>query len=89
MPSLSDFGDAPDATPGTGPGNYNTRAADNGPRHMIVPGLRMGASVDGDNGLLQNVAANADDVNAALPDDEDGLSNPAADLLLTSARSRQ
>jgi hypothetical protein len=28
-------------------------------------------------------AANADDVNGALPDDEDGLTNPLADLLLT------
>ncbi len=63
--------------------NYNTRYADNGPRHTIVPGLRLGASVDADSGLLQNSAANADDVNGALPDDEDGIANPAADLVLT------
>ena len=43
----------------------------------------MGANVDGDGGALQNAAANADDVNGALPDDEDGLANPAADLVLT------
>ena len=78
-----DYGDVPDATGGSGPGNYNTRAADNGPSHTIVAGLRLGATVDGDDGMLQNAAANADDVNGALPDDEDGLNNPAADLVLT------
>ncbi|MCO6043652.1 cadherin domain-containing protein [Aeoliella sp. ICT_H6.2] len=78
-----DFGDAPDTALGTGVGNYNTLSTDNGPQHTIVVGLQMGASVDGDGGALQNAAANADDVNAALPDDEDGLVNPTADLVLT------
>ena len=82
-PALIDYGDAPDSGVGTGPGNYNTTTSDNGPRHTIVPGLRIGAVVDADSGSLQNGAANADDVNAALPDDEDGVSNPAADLVLT------
>jgi hypothetical protein len=79
----TDFGDAPDTSVGTGLANYNTLVNDNGPRHTIVAGLRMGASVDVDAGVLQNAAANADDVNLALPDDEDGLVNPAADLALT------
>jgi hypothetical protein len=79
----ADFGDAPDLGPGTGPGNYNTLLSDNGPRHTIGVGLKMGANVDGDGGALQNAAANADDVNGALPIDEDGLTNPAADLVLT------
>ncbi len=78
-----DFGDAPDMALGTGIGNYNTLSTDNGPQHTIVVGLKMGANVDGDGGALQNAAANADDVNGALPDDEDGLTNPAADLVLT------
>src|ERR1700675_4005752 len=69
----ADFGDAPDLGPGTGPGNYNTLLSDNGPRHTIVVGLKMGANVDGDGGGQQNAAANADDVNGSLPDDEDGL----------------
>src|SRR4029079_408620 len=56
---------------------------DNGASHTIVVGIKMGTSVDGDGGALQNSAANADDVNSALPDDEDGLVNPAADLVLT------
>jgi hypothetical protein len=83
VPAPADFGDAPDTSLGTGPGNYNTVSTDNGPSHTIVVGLRMGANVDGDGGALQNGAANADDVNGALPDDEDGLVNPAADLVLT------
>ena len=48
-----------------------------------MAGLGLGANVDGDDGTLQNSAANADDVSDALPDDEDGLNNPAADLVLT------
>jgi hypothetical protein len=82
-PPTVDYGDAPDGGAGAGPGNYNTTASDNGPRHTIVPGLRIGAVVDGDSGSLQDATANADDVNAALPDDEDGVSNPMADLVLT------
>ena len=83
MPLAADFGDAPDAAAGTGSGNYNTLASDNGPSHTVVVGLRMGAAVDTEDGTLQNAAAAADDVHQALPDDEDGLSHPAADLTLT------
>ena len=79
----SDFGDAPDTAAGTGQGNYNTLATDNGPSHTAVAGLMMGATVDMEAGTLQNANANADDVDQALPDDEDGLSNPAVDLTLT------
>ena len=79
----ADFGDAPDAAAGTGSGNYNTLASDNGPSHTVVAGLRMGAAADMEDGTLQNAAASADDVHQALPDDEDGLSYPAADLTLT------
>ena len=53
-----DFGDAPDASAGTGVGNYNTTIPDNGPNHLIVANLRLGANApDSDNGTLQNVAA--------------------------------
>ena len=83
LPLAADYGDAPDTAAGTGAGNYNTLATDSGPSHVIVAGLRMGAGVDGDDGTLQNAVANADDVDQALPDDEDGLSNPVADLMLT------
>ncbi|HEY4233408.1 MAG TPA: GEVED domain-containing protein, partial [Lacipirellulaceae bacterium] len=78
----ADFGDAPDLGVGTGHGNYNTLLSDNGPRHTIVAGLKLGANVDADSGTFQNATANADDVNGALPDDEDGLTNPTADLSL-------
>ncbi len=68
-----DFGDAPDASAGTGVGNYNTTIPDNGPSHLIVANLRLGAvAPDADNGTLQNVAATADDT-TGTPDDEDGV----------------
>jgi hypothetical protein len=79
-----DQGDAPDAAAGTGPNNYHTRLADNGPSHSFVAGLRLGARVDGDDGTLQNAAANADDVNSAPTDDEDGVIDPVTDLVLTA-----
>ncbi len=82
-PPSVDYGDAPDASAGIGSGNYQTTAGDNGAQHKIVAGLRMGLFADGDSGWLQNAAANADDVHSALPDDEDGLASPLADLALT------
>jgi hypothetical protein len=71
-----DFGDAPDLGFGTGSADYETLAENGGPSHTIVSGLHLGASVDGDSGALQNSRANADDVDAAAPDDEDGVLNP-------------
>ena len=79
----TDYGDAPDTGAGTGTGNYSTLSADNGPVHTIVTGLFLGARVDGESNAIQNTLANGDDVNQALPDDEDGLNNPLADLTLT------
>lgn len=73
-----DFGDAPDTGSGTGTGNYNTLASDNGPRHVIVSGVRMGATIDADTGLLQNSNATADDItDTGSADDEDGVALPA------------
>ncbi len=77
---FQDLGDAPDTGSGTGPGNYNTLASDNGPTHTILAGLHIGASVDADDGMLQNATANADDTSGT--DDEDGLSDPTADLTI-------
>ncbi|MGA8810813.1 MAG: SdrD B-like domain-containing protein, partial [Thermoanaerobaculia bacterium] len=58
-----DYGDAPDVGSGTGRGNYNTTALDNGPSHVLgVPNAPyLGACVDADSGLLQNPNADADD----------------------------
>ena len=66
-PPRYDYGDAPDVAPGTARGNYNTTALNNGPYHLLgVPGAPfLGSSVDADSGLLQNVAATADDVAAS------------------------
>ena len=84
---VSDFGDAPDTGAGTGTGDYQTLNSDNGPSHTIVAGLFMGAGVDDETDAFPNIAANGDDVDQALPDDEDGLTNPAVDLVLTAGRS--
>ena len=44
-------------------GNYETLLAHNGPRHTVVAGLFMGASVDGEPDLngLPSARANGDD----------------------------
>jgi hypothetical protein len=66
-----DFGDLPDTVAGTSPGNYQTTLADNGPRHNIVAGLSLGASVDGEPDAFQSSSANGDDINGI--DDEDAF----------------
>ncbi|GEM_PF-3375164 len=86
----ADFGDAPDLGPGTGPGDYNTTEADNGPRHTLVidpiavlPTVYFGflpQPVDTETDATPNATASGDD--ATLFDDEDGV-NPV-DLLLTA-----
>ena len=82
FPESVDYGDAPDTGIGTSMRNYQTRMADNGPAHAVIAALFLGNTVDGDDGTLQNAAANADDVNGTLADDEDGVLNPL-DLLGT------
>jgi uncharacterized repeat protein (TIGR01451 family) len=59
-PNTLDYGDAPDSGGSTGLGSYRTLASNNGPAHELVSGLKLGATVDGDSGLQQNAAANAD-----------------------------
>ncbi|MEO8670045.1 MAG: GEVED domain-containing protein [Tahibacter sp.] len=76
-----DLGDLPDSGVGTGVGNYSTLIADNGPRHPIVPGLRIGANEDSEANGQPNIAATGDDL-AGAPDDEDGVT--VADLTLTA-----
>jgi uncharacterized repeat protein (TIGR01451 family) len=79
-----DYGDAPDVGAGTGPGNYNTTALNNGPAHFLgAPNAPyLGSCVDADDGSHQNVGATADDQSTsdyvigtcATPgDDEDGV----------------
>ena len=74
--ALRDYGDLPDPALGTTSGDYRTLEADNGPMHPIVPGLRIGETVDAEGDGQPNIAANGDDTNqsAATPsDDEDGV----------------
>lgn len=71
-----DFGDAPDATVGTGK-NYPTRLVDDGARHIRVtapaPGLTL-ASIDMEANGQPEAQALGDDNNGA--DDEDGIILP-------------
>ncbi len=80
----SDFGDAPDTGAGTGTGNYNTLSSDNGPSHVIVAGLMLGANADRESNGVSSVTARGDDTNGS-PDDEDGVVYPNTDLILTVA----
>ncbi|OQB28039.1 MAG: Serine-aspartate repeat-containing protein D precursor [Chloroflexi bacterium ADurb.Bin180] len=60
-----DWGDLPDPT-------FPTLAASNGPRHVIQPGVYLGASVDSEANGQPNATATGDDSNG-VPDDEDGV----------------
>lgn len=83
-PSL-DYGDARDTGPGTSRGNYETLRTSGGPSHTITSTqatLYLGARVDGEANAAQDGVASGDDSSKA-PDDEDGLIEPAQDLLLT------
>ncbi len=86
--SSVDYGDAPDRGPGTGKADYETLAVSGGPSHDIVPTLFLGAAVDGDDGTLQSALADADDIDAAGSDDEDGLTDPLAQLSLRRRAAR-
>lgn len=81
--AVMDFGDAPDAGAGGGVGDFQTLLADNGARHLTVAGLRIGTAVDTEADGLQSYHANGDDVNVVLSDDDNGLPNADADLLVT------
>ncbi|MCE3004060.1 MAG: GEVED domain-containing protein [Xanthomonadaceae bacterium] len=65
-----DLGDLPN---GSGAGLYPTLRSASGPRHEIVPGLRLGAVVDAEGDGQPNVGASGDDLAGPAPDDEDGV----------------
>jgi hypothetical protein len=71
-PPPRDWGDLPDTGADTGPGNYQTTAADNGPSHIINQGVKLGPLVpdEEDNGQ-PNASASGD--NIAGTNDEDGV----------------
>lgn len=75
-----DWGDAPDAAPGTGEGNYQTLfygPDDNGPTHLMVDELYLGSQrPDLDWGNQQDESALYDDEHSELTplvDDEDAI----------------
>jgi choice-of-anchor A domain-containing protein/uncharacterized repeat protein (TIGR01451 family) len=68
--SCADYGDAPDSGAGASYQNYRTTASDNGPRHVPSIGLALGAATDIDNGTLQNLAADADDISTPSNDED-------------------
>lgn len=70
-----DFGDLPDTAAGTGANNYETLLANTGPRHNIIPELRLGALNDAETDGVNspaNTPPRGDDT--ATSDDEDGIS---------------
>jgi len=75
---IYDYGDAPDASAGTGTGNYQTTAIDGGAAQVKINTagqiLSLGSNIDTDDGSLQNATADADD-NNGTPDDEDGIAS--------------
>ena len=77
-----DLGDAPDTGAGTGPGNYQTTLADNGPRHTVIAGLKLGTNLDQESNAAANAKANGDDY-AGSPNDEDGVVSPLTSLVFT------
>ena len=75
-----DFGDLPDTASGTGPGNYRTLFANDGPRHVIVPEVYFG--VDPDSNPL-DAEPDGQPNSTATGDDQDG--NDDEDLLVALA----
>jgi hypothetical protein len=71
----TDFGDAPEGTNG-----YQTALANNGARHIIVPGVFLGTSVDPEPDGQPGINADCDDNDCLQPsggDDENGVVMPA------------
>jgi len=66
LTSDMDFGDALDPS-------FPTLRSSNGARHQIVPGIFLGAAVDGEGDGIPSANADGDDLAGAVPDDEDGV----------------
>ncbi len=75
-PATFDYADAPDTGAGTGPANYETLAADNGPAHVLSNGLKLGVSVDDETDANQSSGADGDDLDEF--DDENGIATAIA-----------
>jgi hypothetical protein len=67
---LFDLGDLADTSATTNSGDYQTLLANNGPRHLIIPTLKIGSLIDNE---LDGAQSNMADGDGA---DEDGFSFP-------------
>jgi uncharacterized repeat protein (TIGR01451 family) len=86
-----DYGDNPDRLAGSAMLDYQTKALDLGPSHLLGPvSPYLGNCVDADNGTNQNLTADQDDLSVngvtygtcATPnDDEDGVAFSSTSLL--------
>ena len=65
-----DWGDLPDTSATLNRNDYQTTSTNNGPVHVIIPGLKLGLLVDAENDGQPDTLAFGDDNNS---DDEDGL----------------
>jgi len=81
-----DFGDAPDAAAGTVGFGYPTLLARNGARHVIVQGIHLGKTVDGETDGQPTGTATGDDMNPQNLDDEDGVEFQGPILAGTTAK---
>ncbi|MEG0297563.1 MAG: SdrD B-like domain-containing protein [Clostridium sp.] len=79
---LVDFGDAPDISSGNAQGDYTTLLINNGPRHGLINGLKLGTQVTSEVDAYQNTNANGDDLSKGIQDD--GLVTPVTFLEGTS-----
>ena len=71
-----DYGDAPDDSIETRANDYRTTLASDGPRHVVVPGLRLGRNIDAEFGASAGALADGDD-RAGASNDEDGVLDAA------------
>jgi hypothetical protein len=90
---IADWGDNPDAANGTAAGNYQTRAVDAGPWHIMNTSMYLGACVDSENnGQPADSTSTGDDLalgatvyGTACTDDEDGVALTAGQNWLPNA----
>ncbi|MEG0563208.1 GEVED domain-containing protein, partial [Anaerorhabdus sp.] len=75
-----DYGDAPDISSGNGTGDYTTRLANNGPRHFIVDGLKLGGFITAEVDGYENATATGDDLSKGIQDD--GISPSPPNLVI-------
>jgi hypothetical protein len=65
LDAVQEFGDLPDT--------YGTTLGNNGARHVILTGLRLGANIDAETNGFPSTGADGDNVNQSPPNDEDGV----------------